>query len=102
MPVTAKKAANNQTIDSTGGVCFDPDPAKQGRVTSIWIRCRSNSANSLLVNVAGLHDSTEFDELEPGERLPFTNESGGIGKVTLKALDNTNNATASWSVAKQK
>lgn len=98
MAVTAARAANQQTIDSTGGACFNP--TTQGRAAGIVIACHSTSSNSILVNVAGLHASGEFFEIEPGQGQAFRVGDTQLGAVTVKGAGG--NALIGWAIFLQK
>jgi hypothetical protein len=95
--VTAARAANQQTIDSTGGVCFDPSPSDQGPALKIVIACHSSSSNSVLVNIEIMHGANEFFEIEPGQAQGFQlSAASGYGAVTVKGSGG--DAVIGWAV----
>lgn len=95
MSVTAARAANQQTIDTSGGTCYIPS-ATLGPATGIVIACQSTSSYSLLVNVAPLHSASEFFEIEPGQAQAFRAPPAGLGTVTIKGLSGS--ALAGWAI----
>jgi hypothetical protein len=77
-------AANGLTVNSATPVTIF-DPAVSGRCHAFGISNRSDSANPVLVNVAGVHDANQYMGLEPGESWPFAVDTGtGIGAITVK------------------
>jgi hypothetical protein len=94
MAVTAATANNNQMIDGTGGICYDP--ANQGPADAIAVRCRSTSGNSILVNVGGVHASGEFTEIEVGKEGYWKAGPLQLGQVFIKG--NGGNAIVAWDV----
>lgn len=67
--------------------------------TSVWIKCRSSSSNSLLVNIPLIHGSDTWLILEAGDT--FIGRFGYYATmvVNAKALDNSNEASLSWGLS---
>lgn len=93
MGVAAAALAGWGTVDEVG---IDVLDASQG-ITAVVVRNLSTSANSLLINVPGMHGS-DYMLLEAGQVEVYRVGSDGIKTVNAKALDNSAVATITWGV----
>ncbi len=84
MAVTSASASNGQTIDTTGGLCFDATADDLVPCTAIRIGLLSSSANPLLINCEQLHTSGEFGLIPAGDSIELIAGEGAIRKVTIK------------------
>jgi len=89
------------TTNDTGDADVLGSPAEE--VMSIWLRCDTASANSLLFRCHELHGATgPYAKLEAGAavvlRASSYSDADNLKTVDVKALDNTNVASVSWAV----
>lgn len=88
------QADSGHTVDSTGEVVYNGRNA-DGKAIGVMVGCESTSANNALVSVQGMHESTQFLTLEPGQKERFWSPDG-VGPITVKG--DGGDAVITWGV----
>lgn len=88
--MAAKTADSSVSLTTGVATLYDPAADPHGRAKKIRIMARAANTNIALINVGGLHTSTEFMGLGPGHWAEFGDGQNPIvGIITAKSDTST-------------